>query len=247
MTGLLHRLAARANGSTSSVRSDARLPFAAAGLQETAPTLAAQAPQTEPMPLLQPAAPTSARPAQAAAAPAAVPSTPTPPSRLQQAPWQAPTPAPSAAPPAQPVPLHSGLEPLANDAPARPPATHAIRAQQEAAASLAKPLVPAAWPVEEAASAQSQPSQPPRDPAPLLPVHTATPLSAMPASPAPYARAATWAGSGPSTPREDTEVHIHIGRIDITAVHEAPKAKPRAREPAQPVSLQAYLAKRTSP
>ncbi len=243
MTGLLQRLAARANGSAWSVRSDARLPFAAAGL-ESAPTLAAQAPPTEPMPLLQPAAPTSARPAQPAAAPAAVPSTPTPPSRLQQAPWQAPTPAPSAAPPAQPVPLHSGLEPLVSDAPPRPPATRAIRAQQEAPASLAKPLAPAAWPVEGAASTQSQP---PRDPAPLLPVHTATPLSAMPASPAPYARAATWAGSGPSTPREDTEVHIHIGRIDITAVHEAPKAKPRAREPAQPVSLQAYLAKRTSP
>lgn len=245
MTGLLHRLAARANGSAWSVRSDARLPFVAAGL-ESAPTLAAQAPPTEPLPLLQPAAPTSARPAQAVAAPAAVPSMPTPPSRLQQAPWQAPTPAPSAAPPAQPAPWHSGLEPLANDAPPRPPATHAIRAQQEAAASLAKPLAPAAWPVEEAASTQSRPSQQPRDPTPLLPVHTATPLSVMPASPAPYARAATWAGSGPPTAREDTEVHIHIGRIDVTAVHETPKAKPRAREPAQPVSLQAYLAKRTN-
>ena len=141
MTGLLHRLAARANGTAWSVRSDARLPFATEGL-ETAPTLAAQAPQTEPLPLLQPAAPTSARPVQAAAAPAAVPSMPTPPSRLQQAPWQAPTPAPSAAPPAQAGPLRSGPEPLANDAPPQPPATHAIRAQQEAAASLAKPLAP---------------------------------------------------------------------------------------------------------
>ena len=242
MTGLLHRLAARANGAAWSVRSDARLPFATEGL-ETAPTLAAQAPQTEPLPLLQPAAPTSARPAQAAAAPAAVPSMPTPPSRLQQAPWQAPTPAPSAAPPAQAGPLRSGPEPLANDAPPRPPATPAIRAQQEAAASIAKPLAPPAWPVAEPASTQSQPSRPPqqlRDPTPLLPVNTATP----PASPAPYARAATWAGSGPPTARENTEVHIHIGRIDVTAVHEAPKAKARARERAQPVSLHDYLATR---
>jgi hypothetical protein len=41
-----------------------------------------------------------------------------------------------------------------------------------------------------------------------------------------------------------TEVHVHIGRIDVTAVHDA--AQPRRKSPAkaQPTSLDAYFAKR---
>jgi hypothetical protein len=45
---------------------------------------------------------------------------------------------------------------------------------------------------------------------------------------------------------DSTEVHIHIGRIDVTAVHEPP---PRRRAPTAanaPMSLDAYLAKRRS-
>ena len=44
---------------------------------------------------------------------------------------------------------------------------------------------------------------------------------------------------------EGTEVHIHIGRIEVTAVREA--AAPRARRPAAqaPTSLDAYLAARS--
>ena len=51
-----------------------------------------------------------------------------------------------------------------------------------------------------------------------------------------------WASTAQPAAREDTEIHIHIGRIDVTAVHEAPKPRPRARERTQPVSLDAYLA-----
>jgi hypothetical protein len=43
---------------------------------------------------------------------------------------------------------------------------------------------------------------------------------------------------------ETTEVHVHIGRIEVTAVHEAPtpKAKPSAAR--KPMSLDDYLARR---
>lgn len=39
------------------------------------------------------------------------------------------------------------------------------------------------------------------------------------------------------------EVHVHIGRIEVTAMHEAPPAKPRERG-RQPMSLDEYLARR---
>lgn len=242
MTGLLHRLAARANGTAWSVRSDSRLPFATEGL-ETAPTLAAQPPQAEPMPQPQPAMPNAAGPAQVAGAPTAVPPTPMLPSRLQQAPWPAPPNAPSAAPRPQAALRHGSLDPLANDAPSPPqlPTPHATGTQPAAAMSLASPLAPAARSAQPPAFT---PFTQQRDPAPLLPDHQGAAPSAMPASPATHARAATWAGSVPPAAREDTEVHIHIGRIDVTAVHEAPKARPRARERAQPVSLHDYLATR---
>ena len=46
---------------------------------------------------------------------------------------------------------------------------------------------------------------------------------------------------------EPTEVHVHIGRIDVTAVHEpaAPRRRP-AGAPA-PMSLDTYLARRSRP
>lgn len=239
MTGLLHRLAARAHGSAWSVQSDARLPFAAEGL-EAAPAQAAQAPQGAPLPLLQPAAPalTPAQPAQAAVPPTAMPM---PPARLQQAPWQAPARAPSAATgPQVALPPHSP-EPLVHEAP--PPPLFATQAQPE----LARPRIsPVAATAHTVAAPALAPSQPPRDPAPLLPAHAGAAPSAIPAGPAPSARAAaSRAGNGPPTTHEDTEVHIHIGRIDISAVHETPKPKPRTRERAQPVSLHDYLATRT--
>ena len=51
--------------------------------------------------------------------------------------------------------------------------------------------------------------------------------------------------AAPSGPGADTEVHIHIGRIDVTALHEAPRPKAKPRERTQPVSLDAYLAARS--
>ena len=43
----------------------------------------------------------------------------------------------------------------------------------------------------------------------------------------------------------EPEVHIHISRIDVTAVHEPPRPKAKPRERVQPVSLDAYLAARS--
>jgi hypothetical protein len=49
----------------------------------------------------------------------------------------------------------------------------------------------------------------------------------------------------PLTPTEPTEVHVHIGRIEVTAVH-TPAAPPRKREGStrQTVPLAEYLARR---
>jgi hypothetical protein len=43
---------------------------------------------------------------------------------------------------------------------------------------------------------------------------------------------------------ETTEVHVHIGRIEVIAVHEPAPAKPAAARRPAPMSLDDYLAKR---
>jgi hypothetical protein len=86
--------------------------------------------------------------------------------------------------------------------------------------------------VDAAASHRNEP-QPTR----LLPLAATTPPRTV-ASAIPAQR--------PGATDDSTEVHIHIGRIDVTAVHEPP---PRRRAPVTgnaPMSLDAYLAKRRS-
>lgn len=48
----------------------------------------------------------------------------------------------------------------------------------------------------------------------------------------------------PGTVEETTEVHVNIGRIEVTAVQEAPAQKPGPRHRPQPMSLDEYLARR---
>jgi hypothetical protein len=43
---------------------------------------------------------------------------------------------------------------------------------------------------------------------------------------------------------ESTEVHVTIGRIEVTAVHEAPPSKRRTPPSAKPMTLEEYLARR---
>lgn len=74
----------------------------------------------------------------------------------------------------------------------------------------------------------------PRPPAPLL---------ARPAlrndQPTPVA-----AFNPPPTPPVADEIHVHIGRIEVTALHEAPSTKQPVRKPQPSLSLDDYLAKR---
>jgi len=51
-------------------------------------------------------------------------------------------------------------------------------------------------------------------------------------------------GLGRGPPESDTEVHVNIGRIEITAVHEAPAARPRPKPADRLMSLEQYLARR---
>ncbi len=73
-------------------------------------------------------------------------------------------------------------------------------------------------------------------PDPLLPTQT-TPAAARRSEPASATATARVAA-------EPTEVHVHIGRIEVTAVQAPAPAKRPARSGQAPMSLDAYLAKR---
>lgn len=81
------------------------------------------------------------------------------------------------------------------------------------------------------------------DPAPLLPDGPRpAPLAAV--TPPPSDRRGALPGIGATSNDADTEVHIHIGRIDVTAVQEAPPPRRRAAPAPAPLSLDGYLAQR---
>lgn len=69
------------------------------------------------------------------------------------------------------------------------------------------------------------PIEPPRE----IPTHPSRPEAATPAANA--------TDSGPA------EVHVHIGRIEVTAVQDSPPAKHSARKGKPPMSLDEYLAR----
>lgn len=243
MTGLLHRLAARAAGTGWTVRSDVRLPFGAAGLeqaQDQAPPLVdAAAPESRAPGRLRPESAVSAAavPRQAVAPRAQIPVVAAEPGR--------PQPAAAAAMPQPQLPqAHqspSPLMPAATAPPRHAPDASAVAGKASGIPSLALLHTPA----------RTQ-SPPPRshheDPAPLLPTRPSTgghaaPLAQTVRSPAAFALRP----APQSVANQETEVHIHIGRIDVTALHEAPRPKARPRERTQPVSLDAYLAARSKP
>lgn len=81
------------------------------------------------------------------------------------------------------------------------------------------------------------------EPVPLMPLAPPpTPLS--PVAPPSTRRSASSQGNAATQADGDTEVHIHIGRIDVTAVHEAPAPRRRTAAPPAPLSLDGYLAER---
>lgn len=226
MTGLLHRLAQRATGNAWTVRSDVRLPFGADGLDR---------PQADAAPpLMEAAAPeTHAR---------ARPRPPEPASLVTAAPEQA-------VPPRVQLPAvaaqHGGAQPVDAEAAATRTSV-ATATQPPGTAAVPATAMPTMASLHTPARPQSTP--PPRraEPTPLLPPQPSTAghaasLAQTVRGPAAFAlRPAPQAAAS-----QETEVHIHIGRIDVTALHEAPRPKARPREHTQPVSLDAYLATRS--
>jgi hypothetical protein len=84
------------------------------------------------------------------------------------------------------------------------------------------------------------------DPLPLMPQAGSAHQSFQPNPTATSSRRPAWpqTGSAASVAEETTEVHIHIGRIDVSAVPEpAPPRRRPATGPA-PMSLEGYLARR---
>jgi hypothetical protein len=85
-------------------------------------------------------------------------------------------------------------------------------------------------------------SMPAMAPAPLLPFE-ALALS-LPPTGMPSAANPAWQPRQGNAVEETTEVHVSIGRIEVTAVHEAPPQRRPAPKANQPMSLDDYLAKR---
>lgn len=78
-------------------------------------------------------------------------------------------------------------------------------------------------------------------PEPLLPF---SPPPAMSPSGAPLAQALVRQARHGTLVEETTEVHVSIGRIEITAMHETPAPRRPAPQANKPMSLDEYLAKR---
>ena len=80
-------------------------------------------------------------------------------------------------------------------------------------------------------------------PSPLLPLKNANRPSALNASAA--AQRGEHGGSGRRGQVDEiTEVHVNIGRIEVTAVHESAPSKRQTSTPAKPLPLDEYLARR---
>ena len=296
MKGLLHRLAARAAGSTVPVRSDARLPIGSANLrwgenfnieaaEEPAGMAAAEHHGRAPVEAPSSVQPDGSEPAEAVPRPDPHPSparrTESRPTTSQEK-WADQPSAPRAASPspeAQPDPelppalLESGSSDARQDmsgsskpsqvpVPGRPtaealPPSHrsALRLQGTDEPSLLMPRAadtqappPAAGVAAAHHSARTDvAAQAPPPPPPLMPeganegVPTASDVSAL-------AHQLAWpAISARGTENEPTEVHIHIGRIEVTAVHEASPQRPKPKAKQAAMSLESYLAGRSKP
>lgn len=233
MTGLLHRVAARATGQTAAVRSDARLTsaalqaFAAPIDSLTTPSVAAQD-VVPPFHMSQPAYAVWRRDPE--------PFTGEQPDgpRLHQR--------------HQSLAVHhptdtGGLEP-AQTPPAPLAITHIDQPVHEVhvhTTHIERNIESAARDVHARVRSadRTEPSgREPRDPPLMLPRRQAAP----PPAPTSIAGAAPRPSSAAAS--EDRDVHIHIGSVEVTALHEA--APPRRRPPAvsSPMSLEAYFAKR---
>ncbi len=255
MKGLLHRLAARAAGTAPLIRSDARLPFCGGGLAWADETLDGNSTAAREMPPSPIAAPPDAPTEWAEPEPArtsVVTSTNVSIEAFAEAPGaQSLHKAFSSVPP--PDATLQASEPAVHRLPGKKPHDVSQPAPgpsvPEAAPRLASALSVVPENREPTAarrgSSGRETSPPLVEPARLMPsagVHLDTTMptitrqrSAPP--PAPAAQASD----------DTTEVHIHIGRIEVTAVHEAPAPRAQPSKRQAPMSLDAYLAERSKP
>jgi hypothetical protein len=251
MKGLLSRLAARASGTTAAVRSDARLPFGTVtppsddeGHESERPLIAG-----DDQPGVPNRSPSSLRADEASFADARAETPPLLQTRAHGAILPA---APVAFPPVErqlptdqdwvghhPVrDAESMVAPLRRNAvsPGTKPLSHkaplgAVNLETATASNRRVDVSPRSGPDQTSAWTRSEPPV-------LLPpaaIHTA-----------PVRRPADTASLAHSVAdSEPNEVHVHIGRIEITAVHEAaPRRRVQISPAASPMTLDAYLAKR---
>ena len=266
MSGLLHRLADRAAGRAPRVRSTAALPYAAEALDWTG--------GAEPAPLSAPAldhrdaaaAPhppsEAARPMPDAATPLRAAEHRADATEAGRAPAAAEPPAAQPPPAAAAVP--AAVQKVETSEPRAPrplvrPARHPTTEADEASPEPAEPIPAAAAgapPPGPPPRRRSIPGEPgaPAAARGVPPTRFAPPRRLMPAAPvvvevgpmgttasgfvAPLASVGHRAGDAAN------EVHVHIGRIEVTAVREPPARRPNP-EAAPLQSLDAYLATRS--
>ncbi|SIQ48803.1 hypothetical protein [Aquipseudomonas alcaligenes] len=259
MSGLFLRLAAQATGLCGqTLHSPARLPYQSLPerLVQSTPDFATATPTLADRQLTDPAQ---------RVAPAAPPTRHAPSGRFQeqadkvtQEEWIAPLPPLTNRPG---VTLRAESTGLSGSAPEkhaeiRGPAAPAALLPPQSPDDLSTPVPLAQVPVELPLQPAAQPSVPPANgsevgalqrvpertidklvlPLPLLPANLPGAVSA------PAAAVSASASALPA--REPDEVHIHIGRIEVTAIQESRPASKPSRKGAAPLSLDDYLARR---
>lgn len=238
MSGLLMRLGAQATGSGWAVRSDVRLPFGTLG----------------PGPAVVPAAAGDTSPGSVEVDAGEKGLAP-----VAEAPWIAPrsSPRPLSEPETGPGPGPAATTSATEDATVQ----HGVRNDLQTAPSplVLRPPTPMPSPpravslnlphaAEVAPGQNRRPSTATDLPEPLLPGRA--PAAQRHPSPPPLKTPDTQVRNAFGQPQyraesdRETEVHIHIGHIEVTAVQETARPKPRPRERAQPMSLDAYLEQR---
>jgi hypothetical protein len=244
MTGFLHRLAERATGAAHPVRKAATNLFASPLLEEVPPQTDAILPgRVDPAAVSAPAAPGLTKSA--------------PYGQLRSHIVSSKAAQPDAAPNKEAVnPVKTDRRPAASEEFRDTPISHP--------ASEPPPLMPRASIIVQSAFSEAAPrpgsTLPQQDylnaePAEsMLPVGSAKarvepllPLRQPAANPAGLTMNASRADTRYASAglvEETTEVHVSIGRIEVTAVHEPAPAKPAASRRNAPMSLDDYLAKR---
>lgn len=265
MSSLLQRLADVALGApTATLHAMARLPYLAppalmpadtdadtpAALRPATPPRAGEAP----FPTLAPRAdgrPSSSRPT--APPTTAEPRPPVPPQASRQPvdirdaaepqPTAEPAAQPHDTPPAERFSITIGPAPGTGAKSAAPTPSPVVE-NTNTPPPAASPQQPTAPPRQAGPRLEARPARPPSNPA--EPPRALLPQTSGSPPPRPAAPATLRPPAHPQAPAAEPEIHVHIGRVEVTAVHrpaEPPKRSPSSRP--QPMSLDEYLARRT--